>query len=390
MAAHRYWRLWLLASNYGSATSFAETQFRTTPGTPLLFSNAANASAGSAYGGIPGTYDGSHAADNNPSTLWAGSAGFPDWWQYDYGAGNALDIKEVTITARNDAVPEQTPSSFTLQYSDDNSAFTNVQTFTAATWSLGQTQVFTVAAAPGFVDLAGNLAPSTTLAANLTVIGATVDLAAGLTPSWAFAANLTIVSAAGNYVDFAGNLGSPSAYGKLSYGELHYSRISAFQPIFAADFTLVGQAFFGGDLRPTVTFNGALGRIGALAGDLRPTVTFGGVLTVPAYVDFAGNLSPQVSFGASLTETVSLSGDLAPQIALGGSLGLLLQFTSYEGGLSFDVVLGASSMISGPLWGEEVPVQPPWGPSEPCPPSLWTPVEPCDPVDWEETELCRG
>ena len=144
VAGHRYWRMHLLTSAYGNAFSFAEVQYRTTPGTPLLFGNKNNASASSAYGGMPGTYDGTAAADNNPATLWAGNNYANEWWQYDYGAGNAPVIKEVTIQARADSVPDQTPATFTLQSSDDGSTFTNVQSFTATTWAVGQIQVFTL------------------------------------------------------------------------------------------------------------------------------------------------------------------------------------------------------------------------------------------------------
>ena len=155
-----------------------------------------------------------------------------------------------------------------------------------------------------------------------------------------------------NYVDLSGNLGSFSQYGATHYGLGHYSRISAFAPVFAGDLSLV----------PVVN----------LAGGLTPTVSF------------AADLDVHVNL-------IDLAGDLAPQIALGGSLSLDLPLTALEGSFGFTVVLAASSFVSGPLWPASEPCpSPPWAPSEPCPPSMWTPTEPCVPVDWEETEKCNG
>ena len=85
-----------------------------------------------------------------------------------------------------------------------------------------------------------------------------------------------------------------------------------------------------------------------------------------------------------------LGGDIVPQIALGGSLGILFAPLALGGGMTINVVLGACTLVSGPLWMTAPPVAPPWVPSEFPPPSLWTPVEPCDPVVWSKSGLCHG
>ena len=218
----------------------------------------------------------------------------------------------------------------------------------------------------------------------------TPALAGNLAPSLAFAADLTVGSA--NYVDFTGNLGSPSSYGKLAYGQKHYSLGGPFAPTFAGNLDIVGQDFFAGDLAPVITFSGNLAVDEAWGGDLAPIVTFSATLTIPAYIDFTGNLTPVVTLGAALSVDYVLAGDLPPQVTFNAALALDLAFeASLEGAFAFTVVYDALSMISGPLWGDTAPCPtPPWGPSEPCPPSLWTPTEPCDPVEWEETELCNG
>lgn len=207
-------------------------------------------------------------------------------------------------------------------------------------------------AAASYVDLAGGLIPATTFAADVTVTPATA-LAGDLAPALAFAADLTVSMAVPvNYVDFSGNLGGVSQYGRLKYGQKHYSRIDALAPAFSADLDIVGQDYFAGDLRPVVTFAGSVGFDQPVDGDI----------------------APGVAFAADLSLAVGLAGDLAPQIALDGSLTGDL---SLQGDMPLQVDLQAPGLISGPLWaGTEPCPSPPWTPTEPCPPSLWTPVPP--------------
>lgn len=147
MSAHRYWRIQLNTGAAG-AYAFSEVQFRTTRGTPLLFASATPATAGQTFGSVPGTFDATAAADNNTATLWSSNNKTPpQWWAYDYGAtsGNWLDVVEVAITARNDGSFGQAPLTFDLQFSDDNSSWNTVFSFTASTWvSAGQTQIFSL------------------------------------------------------------------------------------------------------------------------------------------------------------------------------------------------------------------------------------------------------
>ena len=146
MAAHRYWRInmTLVSSN---AFAFSEIQFRTAAGTSLGFSGG-TASAADTFGSVPGTYDASHAADGNTSTLWSGTGTtLPQWWAYDFGttSGNWRDVVQIAITARADSQPEQAPLVFTPQWSDNGSTWTSMLQITAAAWvSLAQTQLFTV------------------------------------------------------------------------------------------------------------------------------------------------------------------------------------------------------------------------------------------------------
>ena len=181
----------------------------------------------------------------------------------------------------------------------------------------------------------------------------------------------TGAGAPAHYVDFTGNLGGVSHYGRLAYGRGHYSRIDAFAPIFAGDFDLVGSATFAGDFRPVVTF---------------------AATTLSFVAELAGDLAPSVTFAANLSLVVDLAGDMAPQVALGASLAVDLAFeAALDGAFAFTVFLAASGMISGPLWASSEPCPAsPWTPTDSCPPSMWTPIDPCAPVEWEDSELCNG
>lgn len=171
-----------------------------------------------------------------------------------------------------------------------------------------------------------------------------------------------------NYVDFSGNLGAVSLYGKLLYGAALYSRGGAFTPTFAGDFDLIGQANFIGDLAPIVSFAGNL--------------TF--------RLDLGGDLAPSVTFGGDLTFTLSLAGNVAPSVMFGGDLSLLVDLVPLAGSFVSNVVFGASSFTSGPLWADAAPCPPPlWTEAEPCPSSLWTPVD-CGQATWQKVELCNG
>ena len=271
------------------------------------------------------------------------------------------------------------------------------------------------------VALAGNLAPAVSLAADLTIPAATA-LAGDLAPSVVFAGALTAIES------LAGDL-APSVTFSASLDTLgRVDLFGDFAPsvVFAADLVvtvnlsgdlspsvifsgaLTGLAEFVGDLTPAITLSAALANLIGLVGDLAPSVVFAADLTLAgaSFVDLAGDfapvvafsadlviasatelagdLAPSVTFSAELGLVIDLAGDLAPQIDLEGLLGL---DAPIEGDLSFTVVLAASELISGPLWGEvEVPPSL-WTPVEPCRPPIWTPDEP--PLSaWAPAELC--
>jgi hypothetical protein len=129
-------------------------QFRTTAGVPLLFSGG-TVSVSSSYN--LGTNPPSLAIDNNINTWWAAATPITpaEWWAYDYGVGNALDIVEIMLTSRNDGFYNQTPTTFIPQYSDNGTTWTSLMQINATWSSSGQTQTFAARPDPGYANPGG-------------------------------------------------------------------------------------------------------------------------------------------------------------------------------------------------------------------------------------------
>ena len=304
----------------------------------------------------------------------------------------------------------------------------------------------------GTVDLAGNLSPSATLAADLAL---TRDLAGDLAPSLAFAGDLSVSSI--SYVDLVGDLAPSTTFAASLTGIFSVAGDISPSATFGANLTITPPVEFVGDFVPSVSL--AANMVGTLVvtGDLAPSVAFAADLTVVLkpviYVDLAGNLGGGVSlygmgaygvrhysradassapftpkFAGDLTGSFALgTADLAPQVTFAGDLSLIVSLTSdlppligLDGELTFDLVIqgeiafrvdfAASTLISKPLWeGDELCPPSDWTPIEPCPstvwvssspplatwepstspPSLWTPTD-SDSVEWEDTDLCNG
>jgi hypothetical protein len=144
MAAHRYWRISVLSNGNtpapGNAVGIAEIAMAEAGGPNKIGTGTASASSV-----FPGGYAAANAFDGNPSTLWSSdTSNLPAWIAYDFGAGNAWNINNVTITGRNDNYFQSGPATFTIDYSDDAAAWTASRVFTAAPWSSGQIQAFAI------------------------------------------------------------------------------------------------------------------------------------------------------------------------------------------------------------------------------------------------------
>ena len=138
MAAHRYWRVTIAGNVYGSYGCIAEIAMATTAGGPNVLTGGTPIESGE----YSSAYTASMAIDSDPSTYWLGGTGFPEWWGYDFGLGNAVAITEVRITPRNDGVPTTAPGNWTLDWSDDGSTWTVAAGFISAGWTNGVAQTF--------------------------------------------------------------------------------------------------------------------------------------------------------------------------------------------------------------------------------------------------------
>ena len=143
MAAHRYWRV-NITDVQGWATTqigVVEFQFRETAGVSQTFSGGTASTNG---GGTA-----SNASDNNTSTTWTTTAGTTAaWWKYDYGSGVTKDIVELTIRCGTN-LQDRAPRDFTLEWSDDNSAWTVAETMSGVNdWTSAQTKTFTLPLSP--------------------------------------------------------------------------------------------------------------------------------------------------------------------------------------------------------------------------------------------------
>ncbi|UYB51140.1 discoidin domain-containing protein [Xanthomonas sp. AM6] len=163
-AAFRYIRLYITANNggaFGDYTGLNELILRSVPGGSNYpappedeLTNPADAAAGAATAS-------SFFPDNTPAEafdqIYSGGnswytntgASLPQWLKYDFGAGNAVEVREFVIIRAPDevGVAGRFPRDFVLQGSNDNATWTDLKAVTGQTgWDAGtyQARVFPV------------------------------------------------------------------------------------------------------------------------------------------------------------------------------------------------------------------------------------------------------
>lgn len=140
--ARRYWRILVNTTIQGSITGIAEIAMAASTGGPSLIVPMTTTAASGQQSG----HESIKAADGDSTTYWGSAGSVPLWWSYDFGSGNDQDIVEVVLTdiSLNSGFG---PTAFDLQYSDDNSTWTTLQSFVPAAWSGGRVQTFDVSGA---------------------------------------------------------------------------------------------------------------------------------------------------------------------------------------------------------------------------------------------------
>ena len=139
MPAARYWRI-LVGLTGGGSVSCSELQMRTSSGG----SNVATGGTASASNVFGSGFEADKAFDGNNSTLWATATLSGTWIKYDFGSGNDKDIVEITWRARGDGFVDQNPSDFAVQYSFDDSVWTDAwRVHHTPFTTLGEVRTFT-------------------------------------------------------------------------------------------------------------------------------------------------------------------------------------------------------------------------------------------------------
>lgn len=146
MAAHRYWRLYIVdninsgASGYSSLIELemfdvlAGTNL-CTGGTPISTPEFTLSGWGKAN-----AFDGVKNNDTGWAAAWADH---PCAVGYDFGSGNDKDIIQFAITVRSSTLG-QAPKTFWLQWSDDNVTWNSTQAFVdEPSWSSNETRTYT-------------------------------------------------------------------------------------------------------------------------------------------------------------------------------------------------------------------------------------------------------
>lgn len=118
LGAHRYWRVNMTTNHGGGFLAVAEMELRTS------FGGADETGSGTAIASSATDGAAADAFDNNGSTFWANNTSSA-WLGYDFGIGVTKDIREVSMTMPSFAT-SNTPKDFTIDWSDDGSAWTAV------------------------------------------------------------------------------------------------------------------------------------------------------------------------------------------------------------------------------------------------------------------------
>ncbi len=140
MTAHVYWRI-NVSANAGDASflAIAEVEMRATVGG----ADQCAGGTGLASASFSASFDGPKAFDNSAATYWATPSGtLSGWLRYQFAS--AVEVAEYTIQAHPSA-PSRSPSAWALEWSDDGSAWTPLETRSGFTsWTNGQIRTFAV------------------------------------------------------------------------------------------------------------------------------------------------------------------------------------------------------------------------------------------------------
>ncbi|AXQ69197.1 tail protein [Caulobacter phage CcrBL9] len=145
---HTYWRL-LLHTTDGSTAQYGiqEIQFKHTKTGPDMANGGTASASSDEFGTVSGAFD------NVISGAWfSATAANGEWIKYQFTT--PVDVRYMTIQG-SQSQPNTSPASFSVQFSDDDSAWTTAWEVTGQTgWAPGQTREFHAPVDFNFTDLA--------------------------------------------------------------------------------------------------------------------------------------------------------------------------------------------------------------------------------------------
>lgn len=133
--AHVYWRVNIKTCVNGIFGALSVIHMAATSGGTDLLTGGSIVSSGN-NGSVE-----TNAIDGDINTYWGGPGALPAYWGYHFAS--AVDITEVRITS-GPSVVNYHPTTFDLDYSDNGSSWTTIQSYTSATWVDSVQQTFTV------------------------------------------------------------------------------------------------------------------------------------------------------------------------------------------------------------------------------------------------------
>ena len=141
MAQHRYWRIYITRSTSGADNliSLYEVEMRGAIG-------GADQCTGGTASAAHATASAGNLFDNNTGTYWVNGGPSADTWlKYDFSGGD-VDVREIQLLPRYSS---QSPEDFKLQYSDDDSGWTDACAWSGVTsWIGGVAKTFTLPGPP--------------------------------------------------------------------------------------------------------------------------------------------------------------------------------------------------------------------------------------------------
>ena len=143
--AKRHWRIYVTDTNWtgssgGDAVALVEVTWVDFNGVPVPKPGSVVVTEDSAF---TSSFNGAKAYDNDLGTLWSGSGpAIPGWIAFDFGASDAFDMQQVTMTARTGTSAAQAPRDFDIQYSDDGITWQTHWSVAGIVWASGEQKTF--------------------------------------------------------------------------------------------------------------------------------------------------------------------------------------------------------------------------------------------------------